>query len=317
MEPSIFGAGPSGTKQPIAVPEIVEPGESRNSDNLSSAVMVDAHKSGAVPQTTIEPKEEEGTRFRVCAGNLMSASPWFNRALKKNGWMESSWNPEAGGFTYLLKTGRKRPDYYECGESVDLLVNIWVADLRVKTPIPTTYFRDLVLWIWISWTFKLSDLFKQVTAVAIGQPAEPVRNLGLPIPAWITDEIDLRRYRVMESVVSGLAEQLDVYRNATYTCPIGSSYSFWCGSMLLSALTKEVDSWDLISPRLKRPCLGQTFDALCVKARSMESETRVHGGYSPHSCNVSTAVNSIVDLAVASVAGLGLREKPAWAGGAN
>jgi hypothetical protein len=111
----------------------------------------------------------------------------------------------------------------------------------------------------------------------------------------------------MESVLPGLAEQLDVYRSATYTCPIDSSYSFRCGSILLGALTKEMDSLDLISPRFKRPCLGQTFDALCVKARSMESETWYRSGYSPHSCIVSTAVNSIVDLAVASVAGLGLR----------
>jgi hypothetical protein len=76
-------------------------------------------------------------------------------------------------------------DYYECSESVDLFVNIWLADLRVRTPIPTTYCRDLILWLWISWIFKLPELFKQVTAVAIVQSPEPFRNLGLPIPAWI------------------------------------------------------------------------------------------------------------------------------------
>jgi hypothetical protein len=217
MEPSIFGAGPSSTKQAVTVPEMVEPGEYKNSDDLSSAVMVDTHESGAVLQITIEPKEDDGIRFRVCAGNLMSASPWFNRALKKNGWMESSWNPDGRWFRisaqdwdeeafvilmnvfYLRNHNVPRviilemlakfavlADYYECGESVDLLVDIWVADLRVNTPIPTTYCRDLILWMWISWTFKLLDLFKQVTAVAIGQSAGPVRNLGLPIPTWIT-----------------------------------------------------------------------------------------------------------------------------------
>lgn len=77
-------------------------------------------------------------------------------------------------------------DYYECGESVDQFVNMWAADLRIKIPIPTTYCRDIIFWIWISWAFKLSDLFKQATAVAITKSAEPVRNLGFPIPAWIT-----------------------------------------------------------------------------------------------------------------------------------
>lgn len=217
MEQSIFEAGQSGTKQTVAIPEMVEPGESRNSDDLSSAVTIDTHETEAAPNTTIEPKEEEGIRFQVCAGNLMSASPWFNHALKKNGWMESSWNPEDRWFHIsaqdwdeeafvimmnvfylrnhkvpraitleLLAKFAVLADYYECGESVDLIVDIWVADLRVKTPVPATYCRDLILWMWISWTFKLSDLFKEVTAVVIQQSTEPVRNLGLPIPAWIT-----------------------------------------------------------------------------------------------------------------------------------
>lgn len=217
IEQSILAAEPSVSKQTDAIQEIVESGESRNGIDLSGAVMIDTHENGAVPNTTIKPKEEKGIRFRVCAGNLMSASPWFNRTLKKNGWMESSsnsedrwfhisaqdWDEEA--FVILMNVfhlrNHKVPreitlemlakfailvDYYECSESVDLLVEIWVSDLKVKTPIPTTYCRDLILWIWISWTFKLSKLFKEATAVVIQQSDEPVRNLGLPIPAWIT-----------------------------------------------------------------------------------------------------------------------------------
>jgi hypothetical protein len=107
--------------------------------------------------------------------------------------------------------------------------------------------------------------------------------------------------------VSGLAEQLDVYRSATYICPINSIYSFQCGSMLLGALTKETDSSGLLSTRLQRLYLGQTFDALCVKTRLMQSGTWSHSHYSPHSCDVSTAVSSIVDQAVANVAGLTFR----------
>jgi hypothetical protein len=217
MEQSIFGARPSGTKQAVPIPEMVEPGESKPSDDLSSAIVIDTNETEAVYKSATENEEEEGIRFQVCAGNLMSASPWFNRAMKKNGWMESTcnledslfhlsaqdWDEEA--FVILMDVFHLRnnkvpraitlemlakfavlADYYECSESVDLFVNIWLADLRVKTPIPTTYCRDLILWLWISWIFKLPELFKQVTAVAIVQSAEPVRNLGLPIPTWIT-----------------------------------------------------------------------------------------------------------------------------------
>lgn len=215
MEQDLSEVGPSEIQHTFPVPEMVEPG-SGNGNDLSSVIMIDDSAAGAVPQAMTEP-EEEGIRFQVCAGNLKSASPWFNRALNKDVWMESSRNPEDGWFritaqdwdeeafvilmNVLHLRNHKVPrtltlqmlakfallvDYYECNESVDLAVSIWVADLRVKAPIPKTYCRDLILWIWISWTFKLSDLFKQATAVTIRQSTEPIHNLGLPIPVRIT-----------------------------------------------------------------------------------------------------------------------------------
>lgn len=217
LEQCSFGAGPSAIKRTVAMTETIEPGESIDSNNVSNAVTTATLEDGVVPKVMVEPKIEEGIRFQVCAGNLMSASPWFNRVLRKDGWMESrldpvdrwfhisaqDWDEEA--FLILMNVFHLRnhevprtltlemlakfavlTDYYECGESVDLIVGLWVADLRAKTAIPTRYCRDLILWIWISWTFKLSDVFKKVTAVAITQSDEPIPDLGLPIPAWIT-----------------------------------------------------------------------------------------------------------------------------------
>jgi hypothetical protein len=81
--------------------------------------------------------------------------------------------------------------------------------------------------------------------------------------------------------------------------------------MLLGALTKEMESANLNSPWLWKPFYGQSFDALCGKIRSMKSETWFHSSYSPHECNIRTAVESIVESAVVSVGGIGLRDKPA------
>jgi hypothetical protein len=125
-----------------------------------------------------EPIQENQIQFRVCAGNLMSASPWFNRILKKNGWMESTCNTEVrmfhisaedwdeDAFVVLMNVFHLRnhrvsrfitlemlakiavlADYYECGESIQLFVDVWVADLREKTPVPHTYCRNLILWL--------------------------------------------------------------------------------------------------------------------------------------------------------------------------
>jgi hypothetical protein len=55
---------------------------------------------------------------------------------------------------------------------------------------------------------------------------------------------------------------------------------------------------------------GQSIDALCVKVRSMKSETWFQSIYSPHERTLETAVESIVESAVVSVGGMGLRDKP-------
>jgi hypothetical protein len=109
--------------------------------------------------------------------------------------------------------------------------------------------------------------------------------------------------------MSELHKQLDVYRSATYSCPISTSYSFRCGCMLLGALTKEMDSAKFLSPRPRIPFFGQSLDAICDKVRLMESEIWFHSTYNQHGCNISTALNSIVDLAVADIGGLEFREK--------
>jgi hypothetical protein len=109
-------------------------------------------------------------------------------------------------------------------------------------------------------------------------------------------------------VVSGLDTQLDIYRSPIYSCPIDADYSFRCGSMLLGMLLKEMELKCFSSPRPRAPYFGQSFDVICDTARTMESEIWYHNKYEGHGCSLSTAVASIVDAAVASVEGLGLRK---------
>lgn len=66
------GMGSSETKQAITTLEMYEPGEARDDEDSSSAMIDDACGTGAVPQPIVEPEEEEKVRFRVCSGNLMS-----------------------------------------------------------------------------------------------------------------------------------------------------------------------------------------------------------------------------------------------------
>jgi hypothetical protein len=84
-EPSIFGGLVSIVKPQVAIPNDPGPGEGSASNGTS-------YVKGS--QAEVVPIEEDEIRYHVCSGNLMSASPWFNRAMNKVGWSESKRNSE-------------------------------------------------------------------------------------------------------------------------------------------------------------------------------------------------------------------------------
>jgi hypothetical protein len=222
IQQSIFGGG-----SPYIIPKVVTTNELKLEENgdteARSKVQIDTQiKADVEPLAEVQcikdrAIEEDGIHFHVCSGNLMSASPWFNRVLKRDGWIESIRNGEDKRFHIFAKywdenaflilmnmfhlRTREVPrtisldmlgkiallvDYYECGEAIKMFSDIWIADLRKTVPIPTTYCRDLVLWIWVSWVFRLPDRYQESTEVAIKKCTESIRNLGLPIPSLIT-----------------------------------------------------------------------------------------------------------------------------------
>lgn len=123
------------------------------------------------------------------------------------------------------------------------------------------------------------------------------------------DQIDLRRYQIIESLMSGLTTQLDIHRSATYTFPKNSNYSFLCGSMLLGTLTKRLDEATLFSPRPEIPFLGKRFDALCVQIVLMQSEMWLQDRHHRRRCNIHTALKFTIDSAFDNTGGLELRDK--------
>ncbi|KAF2127448.1 hypothetical protein P153DRAFT_67816 [Dothidotthia symphoricarpi CBS 119687] len=273
----------------------------------------------------------------------MLASSWFKRALTKEKWSESGrhesdgrfhvyaedWDAEA--FLIVLNIfhlrNRQVPrtvtlemlakvavlvDYYECGEAIEVFTTMWLHDLK-QMPMPTTLCRELILWIWVAWTFELSEQFKLATMVAISQSAVTIQTLGLPIPSKISSEIVRKRYQVIESVIEPLHALLDKYRNSKYVCPRNDDLSFQCGSFLLGALTRELDRLDLFSPRPEIPFYKITFDSLCKLVQNIMSPEWRHSGYSSHgyssqnilhACSLKTEVTGIVNKATAGLEGL-------------
>lgn len=152
--------------------------------------------------------------YQVSSRHLITASPkfksdlmlWGEGAKGEDGFFHLStkdWDPDV--FAILLNMLHLRyrhvprelslellakvamlVDYYRCWEAFDLISSVWIEYLRDTYTVPTTYSRDLVLWILISWVFKLSPEFTETTAKALRQSKEPcIRDMKLGIPPAI------------------------------------------------------------------------------------------------------------------------------------
>jgi hypothetical protein len=84
-------------------------------------------------------------------------------------------------------------DDLDCYEQVEVFGHIWIRQL--KDSLPKEYDRDLILWIFISFVFRQSDLFKSATRTAILHSTGPFEMLNLPIRSIIAGEWFVRLCR--------------------------------------------------------------------------------------------------------------------------
>lgn len=192
-----------------------------STDGLSSV----GHESNKIDEPvkrldTAGPRieaEDGDVCYLVSSRHLVLASPCFKRMLLNDAWVESSRDPSDGllriaasdwdeeAFLILLNIfhlrNRSIPrtvnldtlariavivDYYESYEAVDLFRDMWIKDIRETSELPSTYCRDLILWIWISWVFDLAKEFRKTTLTAILCSTEPIRSFELPLPTLVT-----------------------------------------------------------------------------------------------------------------------------------
>jgi hypothetical protein len=160
------------------------------------------------------PSELPLLELRVSSRHLILASTYFQRMLKGN-WDEhntlksegclhleiSDWDVDAVMILMDVIHGRswKVPkmidlellakiavlvDYYGCLEVFEMFSTFWID--RLKTTIPRNHQKDLILWLCIAWVFQKSDLFEEVSTVAVMHSTGPVQTMNLPILDKIT-----------------------------------------------------------------------------------------------------------------------------------
>jgi hypothetical protein len=172
----------------------------------------------AEPVTEPSNSGNKEIHYLVSSRHLMLASPWFRRTLTSEASTEavkdpsdgryhigaSNWDEEAllillsifhvrvrqvpatVGLEMLAKIAQL-VDYYELvgAEVIERDTSGWIAHMRLVA-IPSSYCRDLILWIWISQLFQMSEEFEQATAVAIRESQGCLQTLALPIKDAVT-----------------------------------------------------------------------------------------------------------------------------------
>ncbi|KAJ5925538.1 hypothetical protein N7454_008177 [Penicillium verhagenii] len=168
------------------------------------------------PPVEEPPAETPEIRIQVSAKHLIFASPVFKKLLtgrfkeSVTYWQEGSveiaaeaWDLEA--FLIVLRAihglHAEIPqelslemiakvavvaDYYDCKAALYLMTDMWVNNVEKvnyeEEKLSTAVLRELIIWLWISWTFHLSSKFKETTSIAMSRSFGLIESLGLPIP---------------------------------------------------------------------------------------------------------------------------------------
>ncbi|KAF2790526.1 hypothetical protein K505DRAFT_351891 [Melanomma pulvis-pyrius CBS 109.77] len=295
------------------------------------------------PASELASSEIDEIHYLVSSRHLMLASPWFRRPLTSDRYIEALKDPSDGRY-HIQANGwdeeallillnifhvltRLTPAtvslemlaqivvlvyYYELenAEVMERDTVVWIANVKRTVAIPSSYCRDLMLWICISGVFNMSEEFEKATAVAVKDSTGWIQTLDLPIHQEITSSIEHSRCNALEHIISELHRQLEVYRDFDYFCPNHSYYSFQCGVFLFGALTKYMERWIFLSPRPEQPFLGISLNGIANMVKDMERLQQNHhlnnccgGGYN-QLCNLNSKIGGVIQNALTEVKGL-------------
>lgn len=70
-------------------------------------------------------------------------------------------------------------DEFQCFDAVEVYAERWIG--KLEGSLPGAFGRDAVLWMFVAYVFRRSDLFKEVTRLAILHSTGPISGLGLPV----------------------------------------------------------------------------------------------------------------------------------------
>ncbi|KAL6897660.1 hypothetical protein GGI43DRAFT_409566 [Trichoderma evansii] len=286
--------------------------------------------------------ESEAITFRLSSRHLCLASPIFN-AMLCGSWKESAgsvelqlsydiaateWNTEALLLLMNIIHGhhRKVPhsvdldtlaqlsilvDYYECYEIIEFFAHLWIDKLSSK--LPTSYGRESVIWLFVSWVFSKDAIFEKMTELALKECEKPLDTMCLPLPPLLLSDIEEKRTLSLYNILSALGELREDLMKGKKGC------TFECSSMLLGSLIKEMDKHEINEDQLLESfsdrSIAQFKSTLLGFQKPVWYSNSRSNGYnhysshpSYHSCCINSMVEPMIDIVWKNLNGLKLDE---------
>ncbi|KAL7795234.1 hypothetical protein V8C37DRAFT_401048 [Trichoderma ceciliae] len=122
-------------------------------------------------------------------------------------------------------------DYYDCNDVVEIFVDRWI--LLLQDELPSSYGKECMLWMSISWVFLRVDVLQSMTKIAIVGCRQRIQTMSLPLPDALTRIIEDKRNEVLNRIL----QILNSLRESLCRDPGCSSE---CTYMLLGALTRQM-----------------------------------------------------------------------------
>jgi hypothetical protein len=320
--------------------------DTTTADDISSDSTA-GEKPSTLQSVTPPPEEKVEVRMRLSAKHLILASAYFKKMLK-GPWKESmtssesyhtidasEWDAEAMLILMNIIHGHARSvpraislemlaklavlvDYYHCHEVVEPWADRWIRD--INQPLPNQYGRDLMLCLVISVVFSQESLFETMTKIASKQSKRSLQTLNLPIPQSVIgkkreeynsikltsllEAIDQQRQERVDQIISTL-HKLRLYFRKRKPC------SSTCTSILLGALTMQMEAKDLLNPKPSRPFPGYSVAGVTKIVRAFTTPTWTTAGtyaYQNHMCTLADFLDPNVDSIVGGIKGLKLAQ---------
>ncbi|PTB66963.1 hypothetical protein BBK36DRAFT_1199032 [Trichoderma citrinoviride] len=197
-----IAARDSDTPWDDALPQYLTEEARRNGSELSSSKL--ALASPKCRQLT--PSNLPETRSSIAYKYILLAEGWDEKALELvmniiHG--RTAGVPEQISLDMLAKIA-VIVAHYECSEALKPYADKWIS--KLDEPFPTSYSRNLVLRLFISWVFTDEFDFKELTRIVVRESRGPMHSLGLPLPARIIKAIDKKRRRIIDKLFFSLNE---------------------------------------------------------------------------------------------------------------